>query len=129
MMETSNKELRETFARIETQLSTPQVGSHINRFFAALKRDVPEPVLLVKLNVEQNSRLTEINPVGLDVFKFREVDKKSVKGMKIQVECQLGEKYVVTPSLKKPKLRVSNINAEDINMDDSEEEIVDLIFR
>lgn len=82
----------------------------------------------------------KIDPTHVDVSKFKQVrnggvvigcsDKQHVAELRKQLENQLGGKYTVeTPPLKKPKLKVININKDDISTEDSDEEIVDLIVK
>lgn len=145
-LEVSNQELHDKIASLEKQLLVNAQLKDKQTFSEVVKRGGSESVLLVKPMGEQDSRMTKkdirqkIDPTHVDVSKFKQVrnggvvigctDKQHVDKLRKQLENQLGGKYTVeTTSLKKPKLKVININRDDISTEDSDEDIVELLVK
>lgn len=148
LLEEKNRDLLNKVNKLEGQLLDGAVMNvPTGKLFAeVVKRKAPEAVLLVKPKNDQNSRQTKkdirlkIDPVDINVSKFREVknggvvigcaDRKDIDTLRNRLVGQLGPKYTVeSPALKRPKLKIFNINNEDISMDDSDDVIIDLIVK
>lgn len=110
-----------------------------------LKHNKAKPVLVVKPKKDQTSVDTKkeirrkIDPSGLNISEFREAksgtviigceSEQSITELKFLLADNLDkEEYTIEmPQLKKPKLRIMNINREDIGLDDSDQDIIDEI--
>lgn len=117
-----------------------------SRKYSDVIKSKPDPVLVVKPIKEQQSKETRseirkaIDPVdiGIAVSQIRQVSKGGIvigcektedrNILKAKMNEKLGEKYnIAIPSLKKPKLKIVNINNDDIS--ESEDKIVDTIIK
>lgn len=111
-----------------------------------LKLNKVNPVVVIKPKREQASLDTKkeirrkIDPSGLNISKFRQAksgavvigceSKQNIDDLKSQLANNLNkDEYTVEiPQLKKPKLRIMNVNKEDIGLDDSDQDIIDEII-
>lgn len=123
-----------------------QVTDNVVGSYADVLKTKPEAVMIVKPKSQQLSSVTKrdirqkVDPLEISVSKFRQVSKGGVvigcdnedetEKLKNEITEKLGDKYeVVVPKLKKPKLRIVNVNSDDISPEDSDGHIVDLVTR
>ena len=140
-LEKLEKEKIETKNNQEMLSSKPVVRSYAN----AVKTK-PEPVLIIKPKNEQTSDVTKknirqkVNPGGINISKFQQVtkgavvigcdSKNEINELQTKITKELGDNYTVqVPVPKKPKIKIINVNSEDVCVDDSEESIVDQIIK
>lgn len=116
-----------------------------NRKYSDILKSKPEQVLLVKPKADQESNLTKndvrqaINPVeiGVNVSMIKQVSKGAIvigcenteerNLLQTKISEKMHAKYnVEIPSLKKPRLRIANINNDDVN--ESENAIIQKII-
>ncbi|XP_050308407.1 uncharacterized protein LOC126744878 [Anthonomus grandis grandis] len=134
-LETNNKELLQKIEMLEKKLQNTQNESK-GTFSVVLIKPVDEQDgILTKKEIRQN-----VDPSKIEVSKFRQIkgggvvigcsDKNQIKDLRTQLEKQLGQKYTVeVPSLKKPKMKIVNINKDDVGLEDSDSTIIDLIVK
>ncbi|CAG9764833.1 unnamed protein product [Ceutorhynchus assimilis] len=121
-----------------------QTISHVS--FADKVKCKPESIIIVKPKQKQESAETKreirqrINPSGISVSKFRQgkdgaviigcEDRKEIVSLRSKLEETLGAEYLIAePAMRKPKLKVANLNGSDIDRDESDEDIVKQIVK
>ena len=135
-MEENNKLLREKNAEAPCHVG-------MKKYAEVLKQNKVNEVIMVVPKNSQDSLFTKnkirskVDPSGFNVSRFREAKngafiigcdtKEGISSLRTQLAI-LGEKYSIeTPSLKKPKLKIVNINKHDVSLEDSDETIIDNI--
>lgn len=111
-----------------------------------VKRSKTDSVVVIKPREQQGSEVTKkdirksIDPSGLGISGFRRAYNGAVvigcesKDQTIQLQDKLkqnlGGKYdVELPRRKKPKLKIVNINSEDVGTEDDDQSIIDEIVK
>lgn len=116
----------------QTRIDESHNASAKKNYAEALKTNT-ERVLVVKPNQEQESKLTKdeikgkINPaeIGINIAKLKQVSKGAVvigcenkedrTILQTKLAKEMGDKYSVEiPTLKKPQLKIVNINKDDL---------------
>lgn len=115
-------------------------------YAAITKQKKTSPVVVIRPKKQQGSQITKkdirrnIDPSGLNISKFRQAHngavvigcegKDEIIQLQEKLKNNLGEEYnIELPSQKKPKLKIANIDSEDVSMEDDDQSIIDEIIK
>jgi hypothetical protein len=134
----SVKQEMENLKKIIQGIEYGSKGGTQRSYSEAVREKKKESLIIVKPKLQQESEDTkkvikekvDIKNMAMGVTKLKKGSKgvvimgcetgEEVKKLKETVQAKLGENYKVTESKSKPKIKIININLEEMNLEDNE---------
>ncbi|XP_076292176.1 uncharacterized protein LOC143214708 [Lasioglossum baleicum] len=139
-------DLKRSIQVITTNNTTNKAENEIKSYSDAAKDKKKESILIVKPKKDQESEATkklvkekvDIKNLGVGITKIKKRGKgsiilgceseKEIKRLKDTVCEKLGEDFeIAEPKKRKPKIKIVNVNEEEMNLDD--ENLIDAILK
>lgn len=146
MLEEIKMEIKDIKVGNQLNLNNSENLSQKKSYSDVIKQKKTNPVVIIRPKKQQGSQITKkdirrnIDPAGLNISKFRQAhggavvigceSKNQIIQLQDKIKQNLGEQYSVElPNQKKPKLKIVNINSEDVSTEDDDLSIVDEIIK